>query len=144
MGSTNSEGAGSKAPQDSHQESHQALRQELIDGGYVRNAWYVAAWADSLGEEQVVSGAAQQQRLDDAAEQARGRERRPAPDGPEDVVRATEVVGDAGGTEPGSDGAPALGQQGSQKQQRQAQGGALVQGRTASSETGRQKGGHVG
>lgn len=31
------------------------LRQELVTGDFVRNAWYVAAWADSLGEGQLVA-----------------------------------------------------------------------------------------
>src|SRR5580692_10790633 len=31
------------------------LRQELIDGSYVRNAWYVAAWSDSLLDGQLVA-----------------------------------------------------------------------------------------
>ncbi len=31
------------------------LRQELISGDFVRNAWYVASWADSLGEDQLVA-----------------------------------------------------------------------------------------
>ncbi|MGB6537405.1 MAG: aromatic ring-hydroxylating dioxygenase subunit alpha [Xanthobacteraceae bacterium] len=30
-------------------------RQELIAGGYLRNAWYVAAWADDLAEGQVLA-----------------------------------------------------------------------------------------
>jgi phenylpropionate dioxygenase-like ring-hydroxylating dioxygenase large terminal subunit len=30
-------------------------RQDLIDGAYVRNAWYVAAWADSISEGQLVA-----------------------------------------------------------------------------------------
>src|SRR5580704_5813375 len=39
-------------------ESKQAtsrLRQELIDGSYVRNAWYVAAWSDGLLDGQLVA-----------------------------------------------------------------------------------------
>jgi phenylpropionate dioxygenase-like ring-hydroxylating dioxygenase large terminal subunit len=31
------------------------LRQELIDGSYVRNAWYVAAWSDGLLDGQLVA-----------------------------------------------------------------------------------------
>jgi phenylpropionate dioxygenase-like ring-hydroxylating dioxygenase large terminal subunit len=31
------------------------LRQELISGDFVRNAWYVASWADALGEGQLVA-----------------------------------------------------------------------------------------
>jgi phenylpropionate dioxygenase-like ring-hydroxylating dioxygenase large terminal subunit len=31
------------------------LRQELIDGSYVRNAWYVAAWSDNLLDGQLVA-----------------------------------------------------------------------------------------
>jgi hypothetical protein len=68
------------------------------------------------GEDQLVAGEPQHQRLDGVAEQARGRERRAASDGPENVVKAAELVGDAGGSEPGGDGAPALGQEGPQKQ----------------------------
>ena len=30
-------------------------RQDLIDGAYVRNAWYVAAWADGVSEGQLVA-----------------------------------------------------------------------------------------
>jgi len=30
-------------------------RQELIDGSFVRNAWYVAAWSDSIGDGQVIA-----------------------------------------------------------------------------------------
>ncbi len=30
-------------------------RQDLIDGAYVRNAWYVAAWADSIVEGQIAA-----------------------------------------------------------------------------------------
>jgi vanillate O-demethylase monooxygenase subunit len=30
-------------------------RQELINGAYVRNAWYVAAWADDIGDGQLVA-----------------------------------------------------------------------------------------
>ena len=30
------------------------LRQDLISGSFVRNAWYVAAWADDLGDGQLV------------------------------------------------------------------------------------------
>lgn len=29
-------------------------RQELIDGGFVRNAWYVAGWSDGVGDGQLV------------------------------------------------------------------------------------------
>ena len=29
------------------------LRQDLIAGSYVRNAWYTAGWSDSLAEEQL-------------------------------------------------------------------------------------------
>jgi vanillate O-demethylase monooxygenase subunit len=35
--------------------SSSKLRQELISGSYVRNAWYVAAWSDSLAEGQLVA-----------------------------------------------------------------------------------------
>jgi vanillate O-demethylase monooxygenase subunit len=31
------------------------LRQELIGGAYVRNAWYVAAWSDDLADQQLVA-----------------------------------------------------------------------------------------
>src|ERR1700761_672315 len=31
------------------------LRQDLISGAYLRNAWYVAAWSDSLGDGQVLA-----------------------------------------------------------------------------------------
>jgi vanillate O-demethylase monooxygenase subunit len=30
-------------------------RQELIDGAFVRNAWYVAAWSDDIGDGQLVA-----------------------------------------------------------------------------------------
>jgi phenylpropionate dioxygenase-like ring-hydroxylating dioxygenase large terminal subunit len=30
-------------------------RQELIDGAFLRNAWYVAAWSDDVGDEQLVA-----------------------------------------------------------------------------------------
>ena len=31
------------------------VSQELIDGAFVRNAWYVAAWSDDIGDAQVVA-----------------------------------------------------------------------------------------
>ena len=31
------------------------LRQDLISGSYVRNAWYVAAWSDDIADGQVVA-----------------------------------------------------------------------------------------
>jgi len=31
------------------------LRQEMITGSYLRNAWYVAAWSDDIGDEAVVA-----------------------------------------------------------------------------------------
>src|ERR1700676_2741815 len=31
------------------------LRQELIDGSYVRNAWYVAVWSDGLLDGQLIA-----------------------------------------------------------------------------------------
>ena len=31
------------------------LRQEMISGSYVRNAWYVAAWSDGVGDGQLVA-----------------------------------------------------------------------------------------
>jgi len=43
MRSTNPDGVGAKAQRD------------LIGGGYLRNAWYVAAWSESLGEEQLIT-----------------------------------------------------------------------------------------
>ena len=36
------------------QNSGARLRQELIDGSYVRNAWYVAAWSDDVGDGKLV------------------------------------------------------------------------------------------
>jgi vanillate O-demethylase monooxygenase subunit len=41
--------------QSARQENNGAKpRQELIDGAFVRNAWYVAAWADDVGDGQLV------------------------------------------------------------------------------------------
>jgi phenylpropionate dioxygenase-like ring-hydroxylating dioxygenase large terminal subunit len=41
-----------QAPQSAKDGSHP---QELIDGAYLRNAWYVAAWSDDLGEGKLVA-----------------------------------------------------------------------------------------
>src|SRR5271156_4579333 len=118
-------------------------------GGVVVNACPLDARAITFGggivdgKDQLFAGATQEQRFDHAAETASGHDRRASADGPKDVVKATEVGSDAGGSEPGGDGAPALGQQHAQQQQGQAQGRALVQEGTPSGEPGGQKGGQV-
>ena len=39
------------------------LRQELISGPYVRNAWYVAAWSDGIGEGQLLARTIMDERI---------------------------------------------------------------------------------
>jgi len=91
-------------------------------GGVVVNAGALDAGPITLrggivdGEDQLVAGEAQHQRLDGVARTSPRPRKTRVVRRPENVVKAAELVGDAGGSEPGGDGAPAFGQEGPQKQ----------------------------
>jgi hypothetical protein len=66
-----------------------------------------------------------------------------ASDGADGDVTPAEVGGDAGGAEPGGDGASPLGEEDAEQQQRHAGGGALVEPVGQGVEGGGQEGGQV-